>query len=438
MNRSACGGAADAPVPAAPGREPNQQNRKAMESTSSAAPSVGRKLKLGIAGVGVGAAEILPQIEASGKIELVAAADVNQRILDAFHARYGAKTYDSVEKLCADPEVEAVWIATPNRFHAQHAIIAAQHGKHVVVEKPMANSLAEAEAMIEASIKNGIKLICGHTQSFLPHIRTMRRIIRSGEVGKLCALHVFAYSDWMLRPRTPDELDVNQGGGVPYRQGPHQIDTLRLLGGGMVRSVRAATGQWFAARPIPGFYSGYMEFEDGTPATFLHNGYGYFVAAELVPWGSQTHHFTAEERIAIRKSLVNGTSNEARAKDEMRIGGGQERVHSRNADQPQPWVPNDLGILVASCERGDIRQSKFGIHVHDDEGTRDVPLEGSADPKAGRIAELDELYNAVVFDQPISHSGPWGMATLEVCLAIMQSSKERREIMLSHQVPSPV
>jgi predicted dehydrogenase len=84
-----------------------------------------------------------------------------------------------------------------------------------------------------------------------------------------------------------------------------------------------------------------------------------------------------------------------------------------------------------------VRQSAHGIYVHDDRGTEDVPLIGSANPVAGRRAELDELYNAVVRDQPVAHSGPWGMATLEVCLAIMQSAAERREIRLSHQVPAP-
>src|SRR5574341_2351963 len=117
-----------------------------------------RKLKLGIVGIGVGASEILPAMEQMQEFDLVAAADVNPRVLETFRQRYGAKTYDSVEKLCADPDVEAVWVSTPNRFHAPHTIIAANAGKHVVVEKPMAISLREAEAMIEASIKNKIKL----------------------------------------------------------------------------------------------------------------------------------------------------------------------------------------------------------------------------------------------------------------------------------------
>ena len=397
--------------------------------------TTGKRLKLGIVGIGVGASEILPAMEAAPEIELVAGADVNRRVLETFHARYGAKVYDSIEKLCEDPEVEAVWISTPNKFHAPHTIIAAERGKHVVVEKPMAISLKEAEAMLAAVEKSGVKLICGHTQSFGPHIRTMRRIIQSGELGRLCAMHVWANTDWMLRPRTAEELDVAQGGGVPYRQGPHQIDTVRLLGGGLVRSVRGTTGQWFAGRPIPGYYAAYLEFEDGIPATVVHNGYGYFLASELVPWGSNKMRYSYEERAAIRKQLLDGTRDENADKDAMRIGGAQEGALFRRRGERRAWVPNDLGILIVSCERGDIRQSQYGIYVYSDDGIQDVPL-----PEQGqsRRAELEELYNAVVLNRPIRHTGPWGMATLEVCLAIMQSGREKREIFLSHQVPSPL
>ena len=397
--------------------------------------TTGKRLKLGLVGIGVGASEILPAMEAAPEIELVAGADVNRRVLETFQARYGGRVYDSIEKLCEDPEVEAVWISTPNKFHAPHTIIAAERGKHVVVEKPMAISLKEAEAMLAAVEKSGVKLICGHTQSFGPHIRTMRRIIQSGELGRLCAMHVWANTDWMLRPRTAEELDVAQGGGVPYRQGPHQIDTVRLLGGGLVRSVRGTTGQWFAGRPIPGYYAAYLEFEDGIPATVVHNGYGYFLASELVPWGSNKMRYTYEERAAIRKQLLDGTRDENADKDAMRIGGAQEGALFRRRGERRAWVPNDLGILIVSCERGDIRQSQYGVYVYNDDGIRDVPL-----PEQGssRRAELEELYNAVVLNRPIRHTGPWGMATLEVCLAIMQSSKERREIFLSHQVSSPL
>jgi phthalate 4,5-cis-dihydrodiol dehydrogenase len=403
-----------------------------MDESRETETERGRKLKLGIVGIGVGASEILPAMEATPQIELVAGADVNPRVLQTFQGRYGARVYDSIEKLCADPDVEAVWISTPNKFHAAHAILAAQYGKHVVVEKPMAISLREGGAMIEAAEKNNVKLVCGHTQSFGPHIQTMRRIIQSGQLGDLRAMHVWAYTDWMLRPRTPEELDPTQGGGVPYRQGPHQIDTLRLLGGGMVRSVRGTIGQWFAGRPIPGYYSAFLEFDSGVPATLMHNGYGYFLASELVPWGTNKSRYTYEERAAIRKELLDGTRDESTAKDAMRIGGGQERQLFRERGGKRPWIPNDLGILIASCDRGDIRQSQWGISVYNDNGIEDVPL-----PEEGwsRRAELQELYGAVRLGRLVRHTGAWGMATLEVCLAIVESARDRREIFLSHQVP---
>jgi len=401
---------------------------------ATAANESQRKLKIGVIGIGVGASEILPAMENMPELDLVAGADVNDRVLETFRKRYNAKVYNSIEKLCADPDVEAVWISTPNKFHGPHTIIAAEHGKHVVVEKPMAISIEEAERMIAAVEKNKVKLLCGHTQSYGPHIRTMRRIIQSGELGKLCALNVWAYTDWMLRPRTAEELDLVQGGGMAYRQGPHQIDSLRLLAGGMVRSVRGTTGKWFRGRSIPGYYAGYLEFEDGIPATLMHNGYGYFLTSELVAWGTDRSRYKPEERAAIRKGLLDGTRDETKAKDAMRIGGSQEEAIFRRGGERRPWVPNDLGILVATCERGDIRQSQFGLFVYGDDGVKDVPLQEGG---ASRRGELEELYNAVVLNKPVRHTGHWGLATLEVCLALMQSGRERREIIMSHQVPAP-
>ncbi|HEY8691818.1 MAG TPA: Gfo/Idh/MocA family oxidoreductase [Chloroflexota bacterium] len=395
-----------------------------------------RQLKIGIAGIGVGATEILPAMESMPELDLFAGADLVAETRQLFQKRFsGAKAYDSVEKLCQDPDVEAVWVATPNRFHAEHAIMAAEHGKHVVVEKPMALSLEQAERMLKAAEKHGVKLLAGHTQSFSLPVRTMRKVIVSGQLGPLRALHVQAYSDWMLRPRTADELDVSQGGGVPYRQVPHQADTIRLLGGGQLRSVRAMTGQWMPERPIPGYYCAYLEFEDGTPATMIHNGYGYLLGNSMVPWGADKQEYTLEQRVEVRKSLRAGTRDETRDKQDMRLGGRRQDAVLRRTE-PGPWLPSDLGVLLVTCERGDMRHSAHGVYVYDDEGMHEIDLRVQGQ-KIGRRAELEELYNGVVLGKPIFHDGRWGMATLEVSLAIMQSARERREVMLSHQVPVP-
>ena len=397
-----------------------------------------RALRIGMIGIGVGGAEILPAMDSMDSIELVAGADLVPATLATFRARYPeARTYPSARELCEDADVDAVWIATPNRFHAEHAILAAEHGKHIVVEKPMATTLADAARMVEAAERHGVKMLAGHTRAFTTPIRALRRLIESGRYGGLRALNIWSYSDWMLRPRTPDELDVAQGGGIPFRQGPHQVDTVRLLGGGMLRSVRAQVGQWMPERPIPGYYSAFLEFENGVPATIAHNGYGYFVGAELVPWGEDKAIYDVDRRVAIRGAMRAGTRDEAREKQEIRIGGDREREYFASVSQAA-WVPEDMGLAIASLDRADVRQSRHGLFIHDDAGKHDVEIAGGRETAiVQRRAELEELYRAVVHGEPLWHDGRWGMATLEVCLAMMQSARERREIMLAHQVPVP-
>ena len=223
-----------------------------------------RRLGLAMVGIGVGGTEMLPAMEAMPELRLVAGCDVNEDTLSRFAECYGAKSYGDYDKMLADPDVEAVWVSTPNRFHAEHSIRAMEAGKHVVVEKPMALDLDDAKRMVETAQRTGVKFLAGHTRSFTPPVRTMWKIAQSGAIGRVRAVNAFAYTDWMLRPRTWEELDMEQGGGLPMRQLPHQIDSVRLIGGGMVKSVRGATGQWMPERPIPGYYAAFLEARTAT------------------------------------------------------------------------------------------------------------------------------------------------------------------------------
>ena len=138
-----------------------------------------------------------------------------------------------------------------------------------------------------------------------------------------------------------------------------------------------------------------------------------------------------------RRPYQQHTASRTPEKQALRIGGEQERVVFRR-DEPEPWVPEDMGLAIASLDRADLRQAAYGIYIHSDEGKQDVPLvAGREMGVAQRRAELEELYDAVVGGQPLWHDGRWGMATLEACLAIMESARERKEILLRHQVPVP-
>jgi phthalate 4,5-cis-dihydrodiol dehydrogenase len=403
-----------------------------------------KTVKMAMAGLGQGASGTLPSMDAMPEIELVAGADHNPLMRSGFMDRYpGTRTYDSVAALCADPEVEAVWVATPNRFHCEHAIEAMRNGKHVVVEKPMAVSLAEADRMIETAAKYGVTLLAGHTRSLSIWHRAMRKIALSGEIGPVRAIHIWAYTDWMIRPRNADELDPEQGGGIVFRQGPHQIDTVRMLGGGLLRSVRGMTGRWMNERPVPGYYTAYLEFEDGTPATIMHNGYGYFIMADLFPWVEEKRRYTDEDRIALRDALRAGGRDEDREKEEFRVGGKRDpTVAAKTAGGPQAWKPFDLGPVEVACERGVIRNAKHGVTVYGDRGRRDVDLMSLQRPETDisgglSLAILEELHAAVVYGKPPYHSGEWGRATLEAVLAVIESARDRREIMLHRQVALP-
>jgi phthalate 4,5-cis-dihydrodiol dehydrogenase len=395
-----------------------------------------------MAGLGQGAASTLPAIAAMPEYVLVAGADVNPAMRAGFVASYaGTTAYDSVEAMCAAPGIDAVWVATPNRFHCAHAIEALRRGKHVIVEKPMAVSMDEADRMVDAAQRHGVLLACGHTRSLSIWNRAMRRIGLSGELGAVTAIHIWAYTDWLIRPRTADELDPEQGGGIVFRQGPHQIDTVRLLGGGMLRSVRAQTGRWLDARPVPGYYTAFLEFENGTPATIMHNGYGYFMMSELYPWVAAGERFTDADRARMRSDLIAGTRDEDGEKEQFRIGGRHDPTKSRNAGRAG-WKPFDLGPVEVSCERGVMRNAENGIVVYSERGRSELDLRDlqrpEPDPSGGlSLAILAELYQSVVNERPLYHDGAWGRATLEAVLALITSARERREIMLSRQVAMP-
>lgn len=335
--------------------------------------------------------------------------------------------------MCEQAGIDAVYVATPNPLHAEHAITAARSKKHIIVEKPMAMSLAECDAMNEAADKNGVKLLCGHTHSFDPPIRKMREIVKGGELGKLCMINSWNYNEFMYRPRMRHELAMSRG--VVLNQGPHQVDIVRLIGGGIVRSVRAMTGIWDNARGHEGSYTCYLEFEDGTPATLVYSGYGFFDTAELFDWVGEGGQYRAPEtNLNVRKKLreARTTEEEEQLKEGMRFGGQREGEYSHmwSGERKQPF----FGLMVVSCEKGDIRQTPDGLKIYGETEQREIQLPAA---NRGREAEVEELYNAVVHNRPVFHDGRWGAATLELCLAMLESAAKRKEIFLSHQVPSP-
>lgn len=386
------------------------------------APRKSEKLRLGLAGLGAAGRAFLPAILAHDRFELVAVAEPDQDSHTEIRQEIGALCFDNLPSMLAGCDLDAIYIGTPTELHREHVTLVCAAGKHVLTEKPMSTSLEDAKAMVGCAEQAGVLLLVGHSHSFDLPIRTMHNIIASGEIGRVRMINTWCFTDWVYRPRRVDELNFELGGGVTYRQGAHQFDIIRLLGGGLLKSVRATTFDWDSQRKSMGAHIAYLQFADGTAATATYNGYGHLSSAELCfdigEWGLRQE---AKARVPV------STASPA---DEL----AAKRRRAKSAiPATAPFQPF-FGLTVVSCERGDLRQSPHGIYVYTHKGRREIVLPADCNP---RSLVLNEFADAIDGKAPALHDGRWGLANLEVCAAAIASSQSGREVELTHQVPVP-
>jgi phthalate 4,5-cis-dihydrodiol dehydrogenase len=378
-------------------------------------------IRIGIAGLGLAGAFMIRAAAAHPRVALYAAMDPLPRPCEAFAREFGAKVYSHFHDLCRDPSVEAIYISSPHRFHASQAAEAMEHGKHVLVEKPLALTLEECDAVVAAADRTGRHLIVGHTHAFDPNVREMHRLIQSGELGRLGMILTFNYNDFLLRPHRSDEFDPERGGGIAFNQIAHQIEIVRLLGG-RVRSVRANVGALDEARRAPGHCTAFIEFENDAAASLTFSAYDYFDSDEFHHWIAEggtakhpDHHGKTREAFLAR-------ATDLEAHQDLGYGG-------RVLPQEQPHLPH-FGVIVATCERGDLRLSPDGILIHGIHGTHEVAApRGPGRPGHGDA--IDALWAAVREDRHCVHDARWGRTTVEIILAMLESSASRREVVLS-------
>ena len=236
-------------------------------------------MRWGILGAGeIAGRGMAPALNRAADTQLVA---VYNRSLDkaqAFAAKHEARrAYDSIERFLADPDVDAVYVATPNSLHADHAVAAARAGKHVLCEKPMANSVEEAECMLEAAARYGVKLGVVYQNRYHAAHAEARRHIASGRLGEiqlataqLCRGFGRSghWSGWRIDP-------AMAGSGAIVAQAVHPIDLLRYLIGAEVVEVQAMTDEAPPQRPVEEMVYSLLRFDNGVHA--------HVVAGTLLP-----------------------------------------------------------------------------------------------------------------------------------------------------------
>jgi len=244
-----------------------------------------KRVRLGMIGmglIGTAHARTLQKVE---ECELVAVADVDEKYREATE-RIGATYYPDYEEMIRKENLQGTIIATPNHLHAPMGIACARHGLHLLVEKPIAPSLVEADQLVEAAKQNNVRILVGHQRRFNALVEKAREVVRGGELGKLVGVTI----TWaLLKPpqyfEGPFAWRKNKGGGPILINLIHEIDNLRYICGEIDEVFAIASNR---ARNFP------VEDTAGVTLRFENGAVGSVFVSDCAPSVSAYEGTTGE------------------------------------------------------------------------------------------------------------------------------------------------
>jgi len=198
-----------------------------------------KKLKLCVVGCGrVSSSHLDGILQTPAEIDLIALVSRDPAKSAEFAKKYGAnKCYGSLEEALADPEIEAVDICLPNHLHKDAVLKCAKAGKHILVEKPMANTIAECEEMNRAAENAGVKLMVGQSRRFHEAVFKSKELVDKGEIGKVFSITALLFA-YLRNPPTDWWSSKEKTGGLMIPLwGNHIIDYILWIFGEMPERV---------------------------------------------------------------------------------------------------------------------------------------------------------------------------------------------------------
>jgi predicted dehydrogenase len=355
------------------------------------------RTRVGIVGCGKVAGIHAAALDALQDAELVACSDIDANRAGAFAAKHGGRAFGDLPAMLRDGRPEVVIIGTPHPLHAEAAIRAAESGVHVLVEKPLAASRADCDAMLAAAKKSGVRLGVISQRRFYEPVRRMKAAIDAGKIGTP-ALGVFIQYSWRdAAYYTSDpwrgKWDT-EGGGVLVNQSPHQLDILLWLMG----PAAEVSGSWANLNHPT------VEVDDTAVATirFKNGGLGSIVTSLSQKPGIYT------------KVHIHG-SNGASVGVETDRGATFIAGVSQIAEPPLTdlWtIPGEESRLaeLQADDRAAFGRVNATIHYH--------------------ALQIADFLHAVRESRPPLVSGEDGRAVVELFSAIYQSSREKRSVIL--------
>ena len=202
------------------------------------------RIKWGVIGAGgIADRRIIPAIISAYNAELISVMDINMQIAEKIRDKYGAKNaYNTIDELINDPEVEAIYIASPVFFHKEQAVKAASAGKHILIEKPLALTVIECEEIIKECKKSNIKVGVGLMMRYHTYHQKMKEIIEAGEMGQIVSCRA-QLTCWYPPIEGAWRQNRNlSGGGAMMDLGIHCIDLIQYVINSKASSVTGMNG----------------------------------------------------------------------------------------------------------------------------------------------------------------------------------------------------
>jgi len=197
-------------------------------------------IKLGIVGAGIIGKSHSKAIEENGECILTAVCDTAVEKAEEIASVHNAEVYTDYKEMCEKADMDAVILNLPHFLHHDATVYFLEKGIHVLVEKPMAMTVAECDSMIEASKKSGAKLAIGHVQRYFTAYGEIKKLVENGEFGKLYMISETRNMNYITSKRPRWFLDKKlSGGGIVMNFGAHTLDKIMYVTGESVTEAHA-------------------------------------------------------------------------------------------------------------------------------------------------------------------------------------------------------
>lgn len=330
------------------------------------------KVKFGIIGCGHIAKTHAEEIMALPRAELTAFCDTDPQALQSFTSRYGVKGYREYRKMLDDKDIDVIIICTPSGLHAEMGVMAARSGKHVLVEKPMALTLEDADRLIKACEEEGVLLSVVLQNRFKSSFQMLKSAVEEGRFGKFshAAITVRWNRNDAYYSNNPWRGKKTTDGGVLMNQAIHSIDILNWLMG-QVDSIFAYTATRY--RPI--------ESEDVGVAVikFKSGALGVIEAAST--------------------------------------------VYPRNLEETIAVFGEKGTVVIGGIKTGEIKTWQFSEDSEEDK-TLPMDAEVTGSKKPGHRAILQDMVKAIETGSSLAVDGREGRKALEIILGAYRSAED--------------